>query len=272
MGPTNQQSSNLATNPWGPQVQPLKRVGVFFFPVSLLAGWTDIILSINSNWKQNREDTKEIAVEYAGIPVDFLHGIRWIFQPQRLLLQAFKWGNFSQQQLNSVQIDQVCDEFWIFSWTLLVEFWTHFGIALFLRFWLVFEVRDLGILLISGWFLYNLRDTHLSFWAFLSLLCTQSFPHRFGRERKANFWGAHFHICVKWIVCILNSKMSAISGILSRQVLPACGGLCFFCPALRARSRQPVKRYKKLIADIFPRNQVCFSRFFIIMGYCWILS
>jgi hypothetical protein len=27
---------------------------------------------------------------------------------------------------------------------------------------------------------------------------------------------------------------------------------------LRARSRQPVKRYKKLIADIFPRNhQVC---------------
>ncbi|BBH07343.1 hypothetical protein Prudu_019254 [Prunus dulcis] len=32
-------------------------------------------------------------------------------------------------------------------------------------------------------------------------------------------------------------------------------GLCFFCPALRARSRQPVKRYKKLIADIFPRNQ-----------------
>ncbi|XP_034223130.1 protein SEMI-ROLLED LEAF 2 [Prunus dulcis] len=49
--------------------------------------------------------------------------------------------------------------------------------------------------------------------------------------------------------------MSAVSGILSRQVLPACGGLCFFCPALRARSRQPVKRYKKLIADIFPRNQ-----------------
>lgn len=49
--------------------------------------------------------------------------------------------------------------------------------------------------------------------------------------------------------------MSAVSGVLSRQVLPACGGLCFFCPALRARSRQPVKRYKKLIADIFPRNQ-----------------
>ncbi|XP_059668417.1 protein SEMI-ROLLED LEAF 2 isoform X2 [Cornus florida] len=49
--------------------------------------------------------------------------------------------------------------------------------------------------------------------------------------------------------------MSVVSGIISRQVLPACGSLCFFCPAMRARSRQPVKRYKKLIADIFPRSQ-----------------
>ncbi|KAI4300782.1 hypothetical protein L6164_034118 [Bauhinia variegata] len=46
----------------------------------------------------------------------------------------------------------------------------------------------------------------------------------------------------------------SVSGVISRQVLPACGNLCIFCPALRARSRQPVKRYKKLIADIFPRN------------------
>ncbi|KAF5747981.1 hypothetical protein HS088_TW05G00712 [Tripterygium wilfordii] len=49
--------------------------------------------------------------------------------------------------------------------------------------------------------------------------------------------------------------MSAVSGVISRQVLPVCGNLCFFCPGLRARSRQPVKRYKKLIADIFPRSQ-----------------
>ncbi|CAL1353258.1 unnamed protein product [Linum trigynum] len=49
--------------------------------------------------------------------------------------------------------------------------------------------------------------------------------------------------------------MSAVSGVLSRQVLPACGSLCFFCPALRARSRQPIKRYKKLISEIFPKNQ-----------------
>lgn len=53
--------------------------------------------------------------------------------------------------------------------------------------------------------------------------------------------------------------MSVVSGVISRQLLPACGSLCFFCPALRARSRQPVKRYKKLIADIFPRNQVSVS-------------
>ncbi|XP_012828031.1 PREDICTED: protein EFR3 homolog cmp44E-like [Erythranthe guttata] len=49
--------------------------------------------------------------------------------------------------------------------------------------------------------------------------------------------------------------MSVVSGVISRQVLPACGSLCFFCPSMRARSRQPVKRYKKLISDIFPRSQ-----------------
>ncbi|KAK9041398.1 hypothetical protein V6N11_016500 [Hibiscus sabdariffa] len=49
--------------------------------------------------------------------------------------------------------------------------------------------------------------------------------------------------------------MSLISGVMSRQVLPACGSLCVFCPSLRTRSRQPVKRYKRLIAEIFPRNK-----------------
>nr|XP_010930207.1 uncharacterized protein LOC105051451 [Elaeis guineensis] len=43
-------------------------------------------------------------------------------------------------------------------------------------------------------------------------------------------------------------------GMVSRQVLPACGNLCFLCPSMRARSRQPVKRYKKLIADSFPKT------------------
>ncbi|KAL8142947.1 hypothetical protein V2J09_015979 [Rumex salicifolius] len=44
------------------------------------------------------------------------------------------------------------------------------------------------------------------------------------------------------------------SGLISRQILPACGTLCCLCPGLRTRSRQPVKRYKKLIADIFPKS------------------
>lgn len=44
--------------------------------------------------------------------------------------------------------------------------------------------------------------------------------------------------------------MSAIS----RQVMPACDSLCFCCPSLRTRSRQPIKRYKKLIAEIFPKT------------------
>ncbi|XP_042381185.1 protein SEMI-ROLLED LEAF 2-like isoform X7 [Zingiber officinale] len=44
-------------------------------------------------------------------------------------------------------------------------------------------------------------------------------------------------------------------GVMSRKILPACGRMCYLCPALRARSRQPVKRYKQLLADIFPQSQ-----------------
>ncbi|XP_010523668.1 PREDICTED: uncharacterized protein LOC104801976 isoform X2 [Tarenaya hassleriana] len=43
-------------------------------------------------------------------------------------------------------------------------------------------------------------------------------------------------------------------GVVSRTVFPVCESLCCFCPALRARSRHPVKRYKKLLSDIFPRS------------------
>ncbi|KAJ6826892.1 uncharacterized protein M6B38_369555 [Iris pallida] len=44
-------------------------------------------------------------------------------------------------------------------------------------------------------------------------------------------------------------------GAMSRSVLPVCESLCFFCPSLRTRSRQPIKRYKKILADIFPQSQ-----------------
>ncbi|KAE8717573.1 putative serine/threonine-protein kinase GCN2-like [Hibiscus syriacus] len=44
-------------------------------------------------------------------------------------------------------------------------------------------------------------------------------------------------------------------GVVSRRVLPFCCNLCLCCPSLHTRSRQPVKRYKKLLSDIFPRNR-----------------
>ncbi|KAL7175311.1 hypothetical protein ACSBR2_029004 [Camellia fascicularis] len=44
-------------------------------------------------------------------------------------------------------------------------------------------------------------------------------------------------------------------GVMLRPVLPICGKICFFYPSLRARSRQPVKQCKNLLADIFPQSQ-----------------
>ncbi|KAL1212768.1 Protein SEMI-ROLLED LEAF 2 [Cardamine amara subsp. amara] len=43
-------------------------------------------------------------------------------------------------------------------------------------------------------------------------------------------------------------------GFISRNVFPACESMCICCPALRSRSRQPVKRYKKLLVEIFPKS------------------
>lgn len=42
--------------------------------------------------------------------------------------------------------------------------------------------------------------------------------------------------------------------MISRKLFPACVNMCVCCPALRSRSRQPVKRYKKLLAEIFPKS------------------
>ncbi|KAL3676460.1 hypothetical protein R1sor_026408 [Riccia sorocarpa] len=44
-------------------------------------------------------------------------------------------------------------------------------------------------------------------------------------------------------------------GVLSRRIVPAMGMVCVCCPELRTRSRQPVKRYRKLLADIYPKSQ-----------------
>ncbi|PKU67669.1 uncharacterized protein LOC110106753 isoform X2 [Dendrobium catenatum] len=49
--------------------------------------------------------------------------------------------------------------------------------------------------------------------------------------------------------------MLVTMGLVSRNFYPACENLCVFCPSLRTSSRQPVKRYKKLLADIFPKSK-----------------
>ncbi|XP_057807732.1 protein SEMI-ROLLED LEAF 2-like [Salvia miltiorrhiza] len=43
-------------------------------------------------------------------------------------------------------------------------------------------------------------------------------------------------------------------GGMSKRIMPVCDSLCICCPAMRPRSRHPVKRYKNLLADIFPKN------------------
>ncbi|EPS74671.1 hypothetical protein M569_00084, partial [Genlisea aurea] len=42
-------------------------------------------------------------------------------------------------------------------------------------------------------------------------------------------------------------------GVISRRLFPVCETMCVCCPAFRASSRQPVKRYKKLLTEIFPK-------------------
>ncbi|XP_030967351.1 uncharacterized protein LOC115987882 [Quercus lobata] len=45
-------------------------------------------------------------------------------------------------------------------------------------------------------------------------------------------------------------------GLISRKIFPTCESMCVCCPALRSSSRQPVKRYKKLLAEIFPKSLI----------------
>ncbi|TYI40100.1 hypothetical protein ES332_A02G139800v1 [Gossypium tomentosum] len=39
-----------------------------------------------------------------------------------------------------------------------------------------------------------------------------------------------------------------------RKVFPACESMCVCCPALRSRSRQPIKHCKKLLSEISPKS------------------
>ncbi|KAK7392085.1 hypothetical protein VNO78_20512 [Psophocarpus tetragonolobus] len=84
------------------------------------------------------------------------------------------------------------------------------------------------------------------------------------------FWLLHVAESVLWILALLHSSLFlfdflfwsinwgfwflVVMGVISRKIFPACGNMCVCCPALRSRSRQPVKRYRKLLADIFPKS------------------
>lgn len=62
-------------------------------------------------------------------------------------------------------------------------------------------------------------------------------------------------------------------GVISRKLFPACESMCVCCPALRSRSRQPVKRYKKLLAEIFPKSPVSFipQKLYFGLGSCLVI-
>lgn len=130
-----------------------------------------------------------------------------------------------------------------------------------------------GIGKIPVWFT---RQLYFPFWFCLALKLWNNiyFDKEGTKKKNMKLWwkvgnrGNCISVDCRWSE--LRSKMSVVSGVISRQVLPACGNLCFLCPSLRTRSRQPVKRYKKLIADIFPRSQVSFLNFIYICLYACI--
>lgn len=70
------------------------------------------------------------------------------------------------------------------------------------------------------------------------------------------FTSLGFHTCELRLPDFGSRARKVPMGFISRKVFPACGNMCVCCPALRPSSRQPVKRYKKLLGDIFPKSIV----------------
>ncbi|KAG8480099.1 hypothetical protein CXB51_025381 [Gossypium anomalum] len=55
--------------------------------------------------------------------------------------------------------------------------------------------------------------------------------------------------------------------MVASTIFPACESMCMCCPVLRSKSRQPVKHYKKLLSEIFPKSPVSiYSLFFLLFG------
>ena len=254
-------------NPWDPQIEPLKTCRRFLsIGTAVQAGRIQLEYKFENSKKREEHIRNRGGICWnSGTFSACQHKVDFPASGLLLLFAGVHRGKFFSRR------------FWYKKRRILMRFW-DFGIPFWLNlkthignlYWMlncswegfdwIFEI----LLLFTGWFVWELPIPVLSL-SFPSLHpnCELFLIYLEGKEGPISEVPI-FPLCQ--IVCILYSKMSAVSGVISRQVLPACGSLCFFCPALRARSRQPVKRYKKLIADIFPRNQVRFALVFYLDG------
>ena len=85
----------------------------------------------------------------------------------------------------------------------------------------------------------------------------------FGESKMRLCRFLHFSFSLKFLLCACREM-----GFISRKIFPACGSMCVCCPALRSRSRQPVKRYKKLLSEIFPKSPVSIHSFL----FYWLIT
>ena len=82
--------------------------------------------------------------------------------------------------------------------------------------------------------------------------CDTSEQSEFGRALCSRRGVGEIYACC----CGVLAGPAGQMGFLSAKLLPSCESMCVCCPALRPSSRRPVKRYKKLLAEIFPKTPV----------------
>ena len=82
--------------------------------------------------------------------------------------------------------------------------------------------------------------------------CDTSEQSEFGRALCSRRGVGEIYACC----CGVLAGPAGQMGFLSAKLLQSCESMCVCCPALRPSSRRPVKRYKKLLAEIFPKTPV----------------
>ena len=88
-----------------------------------------------------------------------------------------------------------------------------------------------------------------------SLLCFILFSFCFWWHFDLFWWGVLIIFCFCFFFFLCKNIWREM-GLISRKLFPACESMCVCCPALRSSSRQPVKRYRKLLSEIFPKSLV----------------